>query len=448
MSLRPVVVTAVVLLLAANASATLQLPPNVTAEAAGPGGAVVQFAASANGAGDDENGRPLSSATCTPPSGSLFPLGRTTVTCRGDNTTGSFDVNVVDTTAPMLSLPRDFTVPAGASVTFDATAADTVDGSVAVTCNPSSGSTFPLGTTTVRCSAIDAHFNRASGSFAVTVSDAPPPSPPPVGVPQNITAEATGPGGAFVTFLAYAGEDENGRPTGTAACSPASGSLFPLGDTLVQCSNGNSSASFHVTVVDATAPVLSLPGNLSAPATSAAGATVAFDASAADLVDGSVAVTCAPPSGSTFAIGTTSVSCSASDSLGNTASGSFLVTVTPQGNDTMPPVIAHIAATPDTLSPPNHKMVSVALTVEATDDIDPAPVSRIFDVQASETIPHDDWTITGPLTVDLRAERSGSGDRVYTVFVDCIDAAGNRAVGTVQVRVPHDSSPSRRRAGG
>jgi hypothetical protein len=117
-----------------------------------------------------------------------------------------------------------------------------------------------------------------------------------------------------------------------ATCSPASGSTFPLGTTTVTCSatdaagnTGNN--SFTVTVQDTTAPTLTLPSNMTVSATSAAGAVVTFSASASDLVDGSVAVTCTPASGSTFAPGTTTVNCSATDAAGNEASGSFTVSV-------------------------------------------------------------------------------------------------------------------------
>ncbi|MDQ3623880.1 MAG: hypothetical protein M3463_15555 [Verrucomicrobiota bacterium] len=48
-----------------------------------------------------------------------------------------------------------------------------------------------------------------------------------------------------------------------------------------------------------------------------------------------------------------------------------------------------------------------------------------------------DWEITGPLTVDLRAERSGGGrGRIYTITVECQDEAGNAATSTVDVTVP------------
>src|SRR5207302_11427015 len=95
--------------------------------------------------------------TCSPASSSTFPVGTTTVNCSATNssnqtTTGSFQVTVVDT-PPALHLPADTTVnatgPSGAAVTYVATATDVVDGTDPVTCSPTSGSTFPVGATTV-----------------------------------------------------------------------------------------------------------------------------------------------------------------------------------------------------------------------------------------------------------------------------------------------------------
>ena len=78
-----------------------------------------------------------------------------------------------DVTSPVLSLPEDITQeatgPDGAAVQFNATATDDVDASVTVNCDKASGDTFPLGTTTVTCSATDAAGNKAEGSFKVTV---------------------------------------------------------------------------------------------------------------------------------------------------------------------------------------------------------------------------------------------------------------------------------------
>jgi microsomal dipeptidase-like Zn-dependent dipeptidase len=83
----------------------------------------------------------------------------------------------------------------------------------------------------------------------------------------------------------------------------------------------------EATWVDSTAPVLTLPGTLGVVATGAGGAPVTFAASALDAVDGPVSVACTPANGATFPIGTTTVVCTAVDQAGNTASGSFNVTV-------------------------------------------------------------------------------------------------------------------------
>jgi hypothetical protein len=106
------------------------------------------------------------------------------------DTNGTYDVFVhdlgvrettpPDTTAPRLDLPesivRDATSTTGADVSYPASATDERDGAVPVTCTPSSGTTFPIGATTVHCTAIDKAGNTANGSFTVTVST-PRPSP-------------------------------------------------------------------------------------------------------------------------------------------------------------------------------------------------------------------------------------------------------------------------------
>jgi hypothetical protein len=115
-------------------------------------------------------------------SNSMFALGSNTVTCTATDAHGNaasitFAVIVTDTTAPVLSgVPTNRTVeatsPDGAVVTYVLpTAVDVVDGVLLVTCSPSSGSTFPLGRTTVNCTAQDAAGNLSTGSFSVTVRD-------------------------------------------------------------------------------------------------------------------------------------------------------------------------------------------------------------------------------------------------------------------------------------
>jgi hypothetical protein len=82
----------------------------------------------------------------------------------------------VDTEAPVVTVPASITVnatsPAGATVTYAASATDNVDGNLTPTCNRASGATFPIGTTTVTCTATDAAGNSASKSFSVKVKSA------------------------------------------------------------------------------------------------------------------------------------------------------------------------------------------------------------------------------------------------------------------------------------
>ncbi len=91
----------------------------------------------------------------------------------------------------------------------------------------------------------------------------------------------------------------------------------------------------YFTLPEATPPVLHLPANITAEATSAAGAIVNFSATATDARDTNLVVTCAPPSGSQFALGATTVNCSATNSRNKTAEGSFSVSVV----DTTAPVV-------------------------------------------------------------------------------------------------------------
>jgi hypothetical protein len=64
------------------------------------------------------------------------------------------------------------TSPAGAVVSYSASASDAVDGAITPTCSPASGTTFAQGIATVRCEATDAAGNSDSASFTVTVKDA------------------------------------------------------------------------------------------------------------------------------------------------------------------------------------------------------------------------------------------------------------------------------------
>ena len=110
-------------------------------------------------------------------------------------------------------------------VTFVVTASDE-NGPLPVTCVPPSGSGFRQGTTNVVCTASNATGTNTC-TFTVTVVDTTPPT---VTCPSNITATATSPSGAVVTYIASA-FDPCG--IGSLTATPPSGSIFPVGTNTV-----------------------------------------------------------------------------------------------------------------------------------------------------------------------------------------------------------------------
>jgi hypothetical protein len=279
--------------------------------------------------------------TCTPISGGVFPIGETTVQCRasdaaGNESTGQFTVivlveSVEDTNSPEVIVPNDFIIeatnPLGATVPYSASALDVEDGNIVPLCEPPRGSTFSLGDTQVRCSATDSAGHTSSATFTVTVVDT---TPPQLVLPGEITIEATGPSGGLVNYSVSATDLVSGAVP--VHCDLPAGSVFPLGQSSVICSASDGSLNhvqgqFTIFVQDTVAPAVQVPSHITVTATSSSGSIVHFDIAASDIVDGAVLIECSPASGSLFAVGTSIVQCSATDSTGNIQSASFPVHV-------------------------------------------------------------------------------------------------------------------------
>src|SRR3954469_2795685 len=168
-----------------------------------------------------------------------------------------------------------------------------------------------------------------SGSTTLTFrGDAIGNTPPTIHVPNDRVVEATSAAGAVVTYSATATDAED-----TAApavnCKPASGATFPIGMTTVQCSTKDSggltdTGSFLVTVVDTTAPVFANIADIDVTTGDPAGAVVDYgNPAVVEAVDPAPVFGCAPASGSVFAVGSTTVTCTAQDATGNQSSMSF-----------------------------------------------------------------------------------------------------------------------------
>ena len=238
-------------------------------------------------------------------------------------------------TPPTVTVPAPITVDAGpggtAAVSFTASAHDLVSGALPAACTPASGSAFLVGTATVDCMATDALGNVGRATFTITVRPQAN-TPPVVTVPANLVVEATGPTGATVSFSASATDAQDGGLP--AICVPASGALFPIGTTTVTCKATDAagavgSASFKVTVKDTQVPRVEQRAGDHRRLRDVHGGREGdyTKPTATDAVDGARPVACTPASGAQFAVNKTTVTCSASDTRGNSTSATFTVWV-------------------------------------------------------------------------------------------------------------------------
>ena len=105
------------------------------------------------------------------------------------------------------------------------------------------------------------------------------------------------------------------------------------------------------------------------------------------------------------------------------------------------PKIESVTADPSILWPPNRKVIPVTVNVQVTDDhaiVSTQIISVTSRDGSSPGINGSDWEITGPLTLNLRADRLGkSNGRIYTITVQSEDDGGNRTTAEVTVAVPH-----------
>lgn len=206
---------------------------------------------------------------CFPESGSFFKMGRTTVNCEASNNAGEkanseLVILVADREAPVVNVPREpIVVEAesreGTIVDFKTDAFDDIYGALETECFPRAGSVFPVGLTTVQCSATDLELNAGYASFAVEVLGELKPYELTVDVPDDIVVDAIDPSGASVKFsVRVFGTDD---PEPELTCSHKSEEVFPIGLTSIVCNaidrwGMRGSAAFNITVADADPPAI------------------------------------------------------------------------------------------------------------------------------------------------------------------------------------------------
>jgi len=487
-----------------TAAPVFGLTPDIIEEALTPAGNNVSFTVIAT---DDVDESVI--PTCVPPSESLFAIGKTLVNCtvtdsHGNTSNASFNIVVEDTTKPVTKLNGDSVINLLISDSYTdagATALDNIDGDIT--------SKIVVGGDTVNTSVpgvyhISYDVSDNAGNAAdevvrtVTVSDINAPVINPI---SDITVEATGPDGVIVTYDSITATDD-ADGTISATCLPESGSTFLLGATSVTCSATDSSGNIGygtgltITVIDTTVPTIDAHDNVTAEATSAAGAIVNYEPPLShDTVGGDLAAECVPDSGSTIPLGDTTVTCTKTDAHGNTAVPiTFVITV----QDTSAPIITLLGTDPvsievgsaytdagataldnydgdvtsniATVNPVNKDVVGdyivtynvtdshgnasveVTRTVHVTTDATP-PVTTLngdtaMTLAFGSSFTDPGATATDNIDGDITAKIVVSGDTVntsiagtYTIKYDVSDAAGNPAIQKIRTVIVEASIP-------
>ena len=259
-----------------------------------------------------------------------FPLGSTliawTVTDNHGNITTAYQrITVVDTTAPTIISPQDILAEAvDPTMNYiglgELSAADDVGIESVTNDKPI---TFPFGSTTVTWTVTDTSGNISQVTQVVTLIDT---TDPEIIAPSDIVAEATDLSGTMIEL----GEATAHDVMGIVSVTEHPPGFFVLGETTVtwtvtDTSGNSASATQTVTIVDTTSPIITAPDSITAEATSADSNTVALgNPVSSDLVDIPSISNNAPD---VFPLGETTVTWTAVDESGNSASATQTVTI-------------------------------------------------------------------------------------------------------------------------
>ena len=322
----------------------------------------------------DACGFNANSVTQSIPVGTIFgasvtsmPVTLTVTDKNGNSSTCTFTINFVDVTPPVIAgCPTNIIVNTGlgnalCSQTATWTPPTATDACIIccstqpITGNFAPGATFPVGVTTVTYTATDVSGNTSTCSFTVTVIDNTRPLI--ANCPANVSVN-TGVGRTTCNQIATWTE-----PTATDNCtaagslirtrSHAPGSVFPVGVTTVTytfadaAGNVSLPCTFTVTVIDNTVPIITCPGNIVNPPINTAGCLATVVTANPTFSDncqvtrltwaitgaGITPSATSPTTGinflgtRTFNFGVTTVTYTATDASGNTATCSYTVSV-------------------------------------------------------------------------------------------------------------------------
>ena len=309
----------------------------------------------------------IQNTTITNDAPTVFPLGETIVTWTATDSSGNSAsatqiITVVDTTSPVLIAPENLNIEAQNQLTkiedFGEIIAEDISGISSITND--APTVFPLGETIVTWTATDVYENTISNTQIITVVDT---TAPEIIGPSDLQIEANHFENNTVDLIGAHSSDQveistitNDAPT-----------VFPLGETIVTWtatdSSGNSaSATQIITVVDTTSPSITIPSNIEIEISAKIGMKMDVGIAVSnDIVDSQPEITNDAPT--VFPLGETIVTWTTTDSSGNSASATQIITVV---DTTSPVLIAPESITQEAI---NHEANPVKIGVLESADI-------------------------------------------------------------------------------
>lgn len=303
--------------------------------------AIVHFDVSAT---DD---RPEVVISCTPASGSVFPVGTTAVACTATDAAGntsqcSFTVTVEDNESPTV-VTQGLTLQLDASGNASIVPADVNNGSsdncgiASMSVSPNTFTCADVGPNEVTLTVTDVHGNSASAPAVVVVEDSIAPSV----VTQGITIQLDASGNASIVPANVDNGSSDNCGIASMSVSPNAftcADVGPNGVTLtVTDIHGNSASANAVVVVEDTiAPdVLTQDITVNLDDAGAASITPANVDNGSSDNCGIASMSVSPNTFNCEAVGSNTVTLTVTDTHGNTASATATVTIV----DVTPPVI-------------------------------------------------------------------------------------------------------------
>ena len=401
-------------------------------------------------------------------------IGQDVWELRGNTETGGHSEGTCNT-PPVADAGPDQTVECGGvstSVTLDGSASTDPDGDTPLTYEWREGVTvlgtgvtlntsLSFGSHTITLKVTDPSGDFDEDDVVVNIVDT---TDPMITAPANVTAYT---GAGATSCDAFVSDATLGTATASDGCNPTvtinrtgvpAGNVFPVGTTIVTYTaddgHGNTAqAQQSVTVIDNTAPTITAPANqeVNAPMNSC---SVNLDPGTPTVGDNCPGVGYAgvrsdsQPLNAPYPVGITTITWTATDASGNTASANQTIKV----NDTTPPVIT-LTTGVFNLSPPNHQyqtfsisdfVATVSDSCDASVDINDVVITQATSDEAENATGNGDGNTVNDIVIapdckslQLRSERDGGGNgRVYTITLAVKDTSGNVTTAVRKVFVP------------